>query len=106
MAERSLTHTAYQSALDDLSSSAITDRERAVIDTMTTPGWKVIEDLWDHRERSLTEQLVRLTPGTSADKYAAAVAVIRGLQEAREAPRALSKVAERKRHEALEEQHA
>ena len=103
MAERQLAHTPYQSVLDQYSSSELTDLERAVHDTMNTRGWVVLEELWKARDLSLTDKLLSIPAGAEAEKYAAAVAHVKGLREAREAPHALAKVAEDKRQEATNE---
>ena len=103
MAERQLTAAPYLTALDDLSSSELADRERAVQDTMNTRGWVVLCELWGAREEAKTEDLLRIKPGATAEKYAADVAFINGLREARQAPTALAEVAERKRQEALQQ---
>jgi hypothetical protein len=103
MAERQLAHTPYLSALDGLSSRQIIESDIAVRHTCDTAGWVTLTELWGAREDSLKEDLLRVNPGAEAVKYAALIAQINGLREAREAVNALAKVAEAKRREATDE---
>lgn len=98
--ERYADHAPYLKAFEDKSSSELSDMERAVTDTMNTPGWGHIERLWSIREHDLIENVLRLHPADSHMEYAAASAKVAGLREARTAPRALAKVAEQRRQEA------
>lgn len=98
--ERQLAHTPYLSAWEGIDSAELSDRERAVLKTTDTPGWQILRDLWDKREKALTDHLIGLRPDTSPEQYAAAVAHIKGLREALEVPQALATVAEQRRQEA------
>ena len=100
MATRLLTHTPYLKSLQEYTLSELTDLEREVIATMTTPGWAVIEGLWARQEEEMKDELAQLKPSSDLVDFVAQSAEIRGLQRAREANKALAKVAERRREEA------
>ena len=101
MADRQTDHAPYLSALDGLSSTELTDRQRAVEKTMETAGWIVLTELWGAREAAEADKLVRLSSGSTAEAFVERTAFIRGLREAMQAPHALAKVAEDKRQEAI-----
>lgn len=100
MYERYADHAPYLKAFEDKTSSELSDMERAVTDTMNTPGWPVIVNLWRIREDDLIEAVLRLHPADTHMEHAAATAKVAGLREALNAPRALAKVAEQRRQEA------
>ena len=64
---------------------------------MGTPGWTVLQGMWEDRERALTDELIG---SRSPEDFPVRAAHIKGLREALEAPRALAEVAQRKRQEA------
>jgi hypothetical protein len=98
--ERQLQHSHYLPFLRDISSSELSRLEGQVKATMDTPGWGVIERLWDERELALVDALVNTKADASAEVFAARSAEVRGLREARQPINALAEVAEQKRQEA------